>query len=89
MNDLEIYTFKARYYLDRDSINELNSLSNNDLMDILQRLYISSEKDYVDVTLSLSASGGINILYIDDQPLVKNRFITLHNGEVTDESEYE
>lgn len=89
MNDSEVYTFKVRYYLDRDSIQELNSLSHNELMDILQRLYISSDKDYVDVTLSLSSSGGVNILFVDDCPVVKNKFITLYNSEVTSESEYE
>lgn len=89
MNDLEIYTFKVRYYLDRDSINELNSMSQDQLMDILQRLYVSDEKDYVDLTLSLSSSGGIDVLYVDDKPVVKNSYITLYNGEVTNESEYE
>ncbi|AND75217.1 hypothetical protein FDH01_gp056 [Acinetobacter phage vB_AbaM_ME3] len=88
MNDSEVYTFKVRYYLDRDSIQELNSLSHNELMDILQRLYISSDKEYVEITLSLSSSGGVNILFVDDYPIVKNQFITLYNGEVTDESEY-
>jgi len=88
MNDSEVYTFKVRYYLDRDSIQELNSLSHNELMDILQRLYISSDKEYVEITLSLSSSGGVNILFVDDYPIVKNQFITLYNGEVTDESKY-
>lgn len=89
MNDSEVYTFKVRYYLDHDSIQELNSLSHNELMDILQRLYISPDKDYVDITLSLSSSGGVNVLFVDDYPVVKNQFITLYNGEVTDESEYQ
>ena len=83
---MKIY-FKIRAVLDPRSVEELTTLSEEELYTVYDHL--SSTTPEVEFLCSLEDDDTLEVLSINDSPVIENQYVELFGGKVTRESKYQ